>query len=50
MEWLTTAVTALTGVVTSVIGIISDTPILGLCFAGTCVFPIGIKVFKKLRA
>lgn len=49
MEWLTSATEALVGVVGSVINIVSTTPILALCFAGTCVFPIGIGVFKRLR-
>lgn len=49
MEWLTTATTAVTGVMTSVIETITTSPILSMCFAGAVVIPVGVRLFRKLR-
>lgn len=50
MEWLTSATEAVVGVVGSVINLITTVPVLSLCFVGTCIMPLGARLFKKLRS
>lgn len=49
MEWLTTATTAVTTLVSGTLDTITTTPVLAMVFTGTVLMPIGIRLFRKLR-
>lgn len=48
-ETITGAVTSLMGVVTTVIGYVTDNAVLCVCFVAGTVVPAGIAIFRKLK-
>lgn len=48
-ETITGAVTSLMGVVTTVIGYVTDNAVLAVCFVAGTVVPAGIAIFRKLK-
>lgn len=49
MEWLTTAVTGCLDIFSTTIGLISETPVLALLFAGGTIIPLGFGLFGKAK-
>lgn len=49
MDWLNTAVTNVVTIFGTVMGLIEDTPVLGLIFAGGCIVPLGFGILSRAR-
>ena len=49
MEWSTTAVTGCLDIFSSVIEVITTTPVLALLFAGGTVIPMGISLLGRTK-
>lgn len=49
MEWLTTALSTCTGFFTTVLGLITDTPVLAIIFVGGTIVPLAFRIFRNAK-
>ena len=49
MEWITSATDNLVTLFGSCVDIITENPLLAMCFTGSCLIPLGLRLFRKFR-
>ena len=48
-EWFTSASTAATDLMTSMMNLITGNPVFAVLFVGGTLIPLGLKLFKKVK-